>query len=502
MTDNSRITSYYRLHREESSIDDITFNDLNLDAVFKKIDRTESSLGDEVLYFLMRNPKESLAEIDSLEKDLDLLKENSADTKKAENELRKLSKLKKVSVFEYLYHLDKAKERSLISLLLPMILMVLALLSIFIDSTLGIILSAGVFIFNTIRYFNYLKDVKPYLVSFSYIIKAIKTGERIKYIDKSEIKDFENIKRFSFILGNLSGVTANGGSGNPFDLILDLFKMGFHLDILRFYGMLSVLKKYRDEIERYLYHLGKIDACISILKLRDKNKDISIPEFISEKSIEATDIYHPLIKEPVKNSISVKKSVLLTGANASGKSTFLRTIAINAILAQSINTVFAFSYKAPLFHVMSSMDISDSIDRSESFYIAEVKSLKRMLEYKEEGYKLFVVDEVLKGTNTIERISAGAEILKHLDSADAFVFGATHDREICSLLKDSFLDYHFSEEITGDDYSFSYTLKEGMSDSTNAISLLERMGFPSGITDGAREIASSYEKTGTYSILT
>lgn len=103
----------------------------------------------------------------------------------------------------------------------------------------------------------------------------------------------------------------------------------------------------------------------------------------------------------------MEKGVLLTGSNASGKSTFLKTVAVNAILSQSVNTCMAKKYEAPLFHVYSSMALRDNMDSGESYYIVEIKALRRILDAAEQEKipVLCFVDEVLRGTNTVERIA-------------------------------------------------------------------------------------------------
>ena len=112
--------------------------------------------------------------------------------------------------------------------------------------------------------------------------------------------------------------------------------------------------------------------------------------------------WHPLLTHPVKNSIR-KTEVCAAGSNASGKSTFLKMVAVNAVLAQTIHTCTAESYHAPVFRIFSSMALRDSIQNGESYYIVEIRSLKRILDaaQTETAPVLSFVDEVLQGTNTV-----------------------------------------------------------------------------------------------------
>ena len=124
--------------------------------------------------------------------------------------------------------------------------------------------------------------------------------------------------------------------------------------------------------------------------------------------------------------------------------------------------------------------------------MAEIKSIKRILDAcNEKGSPvLCFVDEVLRGTNTKERIAAGAEIMKSMQSANSLCFAATHDIELSSILVPEFTNYHFDEEMDGDDIHFPYQLKEGYATSRNAIALLRIMGYPEDIVNRALQRAN------------
>ena len=140
----------------------------------------------------------------------------------------------------------------------------------------------------------------------------------------------------------------------------------------------------------------------------------------------------------MKNSINADKSVLLTGSNASGKSTFIKSIAINSIFAQTIHTVLADSYTSSFYYIYSSMALRDDLQNNESYYIVEIKSLQRILEKAAQSDVpvLCFIDEVLRGTNTLERIASSSEIVGVLLARKgAMCFAATHDVELTNMLK-------------------------------------------------------------------
>jgi DNA mismatch repair ATPase MutS len=228
-----------------------------------------------------------------------------------------------------------------------------------------------------------------------------------------------------------------------------------------------------------------------------------IPEFTKEKQFVAEELVHPFLEKPVPATIQTKKSVLITGSNASGKSTFIKSAAINAVLAQTIYTVCAKSYRASFFKVYTSMALTDNLFGNESYYIVEIKSLKRILDAaKDEVPVLCFVDEVLRGTNTVERIAASSRILHTIANSNALMFAATHDIELTYMLEECFTNYHFEEQISNDTISFDYRLKEGRATTQNAISLLGMLGYPEDIIHKSRMSASYFIENGEWQHVT
>jgi DNA mismatch repair ATPase MutS len=149
------------------------------------------------------------------------------------------------------------------------------------------------------------------------------------------------------------------------------------------------------------------------------------------------------------------------------------------------------------------MSLKDNLMSGESYYMAEIKSVKRILDMAADSglYVVCFIDEVLRGTNTIERIAASTEILKKLSGSGVTCFAATHDIELTRLLENSFDNYHFEEEIAEGDIHFPYKLLEGKSSCSNAILLLEIMGYDRSITDKARTLAEHFLENGRWEML-
>ncbi len=145
------------------------------------------------------------------------------------------------------------------------------------------------------------------------------------------------------------------------------------------------------------------------------------------------------------------------------------------------------------------MALTDSILNGESYFIVEIKSLKRILDAGDEGIPvLCCIDEVLRGTNTVERIAASTQILKSLATDVYIPFAATHDIELTQILEGIYSNYHFGEEVTADDVKFNYLLQEGRAQSRNAIRLLQVMDYDKRIIEVADAMVEAFVNKGTW----
>lgn len=274
-----------------------------------------------------------------------------------------------------------------------------------------------------------------------------------------------------------------------------------HADLIKFNSMLKLVKAHNKDLEELFETLGNIEAAIAIASFRESLSYYSKPQFMDKdkKGICFEEIYHPLIDKPVANSLKEEKCVLITGSNASGKSTFLKTVAINAIFAQTIYTCTAKQYKTLFYSIYTSMALRDNLKGQESYYIVEIKSLKRIIDAVSSGKNVICfVDEVLRGTNTVERIAASTYILKGLADSRAMCFAATHDVELTHILENVYANYHFQEEVSDDDVLFNYKLFDGRAVSRNAIKLLKVIGYDADIIENAETAAQHFLNTGMW----
>jgi len=248
---------------------------------------------------------------------------------------------------------------------------------------------------------------------------------------------------------------------------------------------IKYINKYEKELIGIFMQLGEIEGLIAVGSYR-KNISYCLPEFIEENksNIDAVEIYHPLVENCVQNTINIAQGIIITGSNMSGKSTFLRTIGICQLFSQTIVTVPAKKFETGLMKIISSIDIHDDINNKKSYYFVEVENLFRIIEESSKGVPvLALVDEILNGTNPVDRIAAATGILKYLEKHMCIPIVATHDMELTGNLKDRYNCYYFTEKVEGNGMEFDYKINEGVSDSRNAIKLLKVVGYPQEILE-------------------
>lgn len=491
----------------EHCIDDITASDLDLDLIYKRINYSKSSQGDSYLYMMLRNP-ELISDLDSFESKVRYFYNNENDRIKISNYFLTIGRLGKTDFFECIDCIEDVEKRNLLKDYFTGLFVLIGIGLIFINPSVGIIVTLAALITNIISYYAARGTIEPYIITFSFINRFIKQALLISDNDIEILKD-ENVyikninkkllpftKKAKFLNSSGKGLT---GIGNPFEIVIDYFKMIFHIDIIAFYKMLSFIKQERYNIETLYFELGKIESYLNICLLRASYEEWCNPHYCEE--LKLVDAYHPLLNKPVKNSIKADKSVLITGSNASGKSTFLRTVAINILLAQTINTCLCKEYYGKKYSLFSSMSLKDDICGNESYFMVEIKAMKRVLTYAAnypERTVICFIDEILRGTNTVERISSSTEVLKYLVKKGCVCFAATHDGELTYLLENDYSNYHFNEDIRDNDVLFDYKLLDGRATSRNAIKLLEVMGFDKNITENALKRADNFTKTGSW----
>ncbi|MBP3618163.1 MAG: MutS family DNA mismatch repair protein [Lachnospiraceae bacterium] len=504
------LQSYYQATKRDAyDVDDITWNDLELDELFMVMNRTVSAMGEEYLYALLRKPQFDPAEMKERERLISFFLENAEKRVDLQEALYQIGKNGKYSVYECMNYIKKIKRESNLPHILAVLLLFGALSFAFLNPMVGVIATVVVISYNLTSYMKRRGELDAYLSSVIYLIRLLYATEDVTKLDLPELTSYvsrmkELNKHFGAFKRNFWIIGSRKPTGDIMEMFVSYFRMLFHIDLIKFNGMLKIYDKYVDELNELYEVVGYLDALCAAASFRALLGEggYCVPELLSESVpvYEAEGLYHPLLDAPVTNSIRTNRSVLLTGSNASGKSTFLKSVAMGALLAQTVHTVPAKSYRASYFQILSSMALRDNMQGNESYFIVEIKSLKRIYEAaKAPVCTLCFVDEVLRGTNTVERIAASREVLAGLaNSGRTICFAATHDIELTYLLEQDCENYHFEETVTDDKVEFDYLLHEGRATSRNAIKLLRMLGYPQDVIERAEGAAEHFLETGEW----
>ncbi|WP_304341626.1 MutS-related protein [Metaclostridioides mangenotii] len=507
MINMNSVSSFYRNSScGLGEVDDITWNDLNMNDIYKKINNTQSTAGSEMLYVILRETISDLKTLTKRDEIIEFFRNNAEERFKVQYLLAKLGINKDLYSTNCLYN-EMDNEKSNIWLyrfltILPFVFV--GLMVVWKWFLYGAILSL---VFNVT--FAMRKRVKKINVDgYKYMIKLINITNSIKRLDleilnenmyqiDDDLKKLESIKSIN-IDSNTNNIMAE------FNILTEYTNLLFLRELRKYEIVKDKIMKNQDNLIRIYRCIGEIDALIAVASFRNSLNYYTKPKLFKsnsqdENKMEFEGIYHPLISSPVVNSGNFSRGILITGSNASGKSTFIKTVAINAILAQTIYTTCSTKYTSSLFDIYTSMALKDDILSSESYFMVEIKSLKRIVENANNQKPILCfVDEILRGTNTIERIASSCEVLKYLGSGNTICFAATHDVELTQLLEDQYENYHFEENITDKDIKFDYKLHKGRAQSRNAIKLLEFMGYSLNIVKNATNRANRFIESGKW----
>lgn len=224
--------------------------------------------------------------------------------------------------------------------------------------------------------------------------------------------------------------------------------------------------------------LGELDGSIAVAGYLQRHREHCRPEWCENRDLALVEARHPLLADPVPHSIVLSgQSVLVTGSNMAGKTTFIKSVGLQLLIGQTLGFCLAREARLPRVPVMTSIRGDHSVAEGKSHYFAEVEAIRAFIDLHERGVPaVFLIDEPFSGTNTVERIAAARAVLDAL-SRRATVLVTTHDVELQALMPDRFELCHFQENPDVEGF-FDYRLRPGRATERNAIRLLERMGFP------------------------
>jgi hypothetical protein len=483
-------------------LSDKTCNDLDFNELFMFIDRTTSKIGQQFLYNTLRTIPSNSDKFLEQEKLIQQITNDSTLRLYIQLQLDKLTRESSYFITTLFQeeHLKKPKWFFIIPILSFSSLISVLLIPFtpqFFFVLLGVmIINLGIHYWNKQNLYGYLGTI-PQLLILTRVAKKLLKCKMLKETNETvseSISSIEKVKKHLSFFKIEPEVQTDVGTA--FLTFLELFKALFLLEPLLLFGVLKQLDTKRGDIENVYSFVGYVDSLVSISSLRHGLTTFCFPQIEDNlKIIDAKEIYHPLIINCVSNSFRVEdNSILLTGSNMSGKTSFIRTIGLNIITGLTINTCFAKQYCFPRLKIFSAIRLSDDLMNDKSYYFEEVITIKEMIEKSQaKDSNLFLLDEIFKGTNTIERISAGKAVLSYLNNKSNIVFVSTHDIELADLLKDTYNLYHFSEQVDNKTVDFDFKLKEGKLRNRNAIKILEINNYPEQIIKEAIDLSKELD---------
>lgn len=492
------VAYYSDNNKGRHSLDDVTWNDLNMNEVFNRINHCSSFIGEQYLYDRLHCTEGGT---EGFERLTDLFSNDEVLREKVQYLLTSIGKSGKG---HYLPDFMSAPSQFLLPKIgLYRFMSILLLISVpfaIIFGHLAILVTLCIFLVNGVLYAFGKHDYERHMEVFEVVSKVVALSKKItglheiaeRYMD-DEVR--ENIRKMQKSLGPIEflGWKKNAvASGDIGGLMIDYILGSTLIDYHVFQRTMKSLEKNRSVFESLYCLIGEVDSAVSISSFRESLPFYCIPEFKEATSIVFEDVYHILIDEPVRNDAELDRNMIITGSNASGKSTYAKAIALNMILGLSINTCAATRAELMQADIVTSMAVRDDIISGESYYVKEINYIKRILDHiTPNRLTVCVIDEILRGTNTTERIAASKAILEYLNKKNCKLIVASHDAELGRLLEESFRNIHFTEVMTEDDIQFDYKVKEGITGSRNAIKLLDHVGFPKEIVEQAIVYAGS-----------
>lgn len=497
-------------------MDDRTWTDLHMDAVFTALDHTESTLGRQALYHRLRTAPVG----DHLDA-FDALVERMATDKAARTRAKRaLGRLRDAHGYDLWWLAEQdALETQDWYLLFPLltattVVLLLLLLTPWWPRIVPLLIVT--LVSNLIVRFSTDKRVLGVAGAFRQLAPVIATAQALRFLHGTDLdpitgplqSDVPKLRRLKTIARWVSGDPMMlAVSPNPLAVILsdfsntiyDYLNQAFLLDANGVYFGAGELQTHGASLLRVIAAIGDVDAAISVAALRASTDGWTRPAFAPPgTAANLADVRHPLVADAVSNSIALAPGhgALITGSNMSGKSTFLRTVGVAAVMGQTINTCLAVEYTAPVFHVRSCIGRADDLLAGKSYYIVEVESLLELVQASAlSAPHLFLLDELFRGTNAVERIAAGQAVLEALlvgpsGRSHHVALAATHDGELVDLLPATYVPYHFGDQVGPEGLVFDHQLQPGPATTRNAITLLRLHGAPQSLVDRATSCAA------------
>lgn len=326
---------------------------------------------------------------------------------------------------------------------------------------------------------NIDKTIKQYGLLMQKIEEESFQSQKLKDLQQKLTFKKENasvhLKQLASLFGNMDSI------GNFVTAILFNATFLFNVHVLK--ALLQWKKEHTEALENWLEVIGEFEMLNSLANFSHNNLSFVYPTLNTDFQIDFSNLSHPLLNPATRIGNEVQfhpqSFMILTGSNMSGKSTFLRSLGINMVLAGMGSSVCADKANVHPLPVLVSMRLSDSLSDSESYFFAEIKRLKQIMEALEENPAFVLLDEILRGTNSDDKRNGTIEVVKKVIAKKAIGAIATHDIEVCLTTNDYpnvLTNKCFEVEIHNEELHFDYKLRDGICQNRSATFLMKKMG--------------------------
>ncbi len=478
-------------------VDDGTWSDLNMDTFFRKMDRCASAIGSQYLYHLLHKYETDPKKLDRRYNEYQLFIGDKPLREKIQKPMLRLNRSGACYLVDLFFSDLPKKPWYYFLFILSSLILLSSIIAMFFN---GVFILAVLFfgVTNLLIHALYTPKISGYIPDLSVLSHMLGIVVRLSKIEGfPQLAALERLKmhcRYASKFNKKFGwLVVDKYILNELAVSVYAYLNHFFLmELILFFFCINEIKgKQKLLIEMY-ENIASLDAGISISSYLNSVSKYCKPVFNEKKSIVLIDAFHPLIEEPVTNSFSLEnKSCLITGSNMAGKTTFIKTIGINIILARTLDICMAGSANIPLVQVKTSIKRQDDLNGKKSYYYKEIESILDFINISKNGDQfIFLIDEIFRGTNTCERLSSATAVLKYLSGKNINMV-TTHDLELQNYLSDKFEIFHFMERIENNEHFFDYLIKPGSCQSRNAIRLLEMKGYPKSIIREAYKLSKT-----------
>ncbi len=475
-------------------IDTQTHNDIDLEAVERAFGKTHTSFGSELFHHWLHSvkPAEELAEI---QEEIRRLAAAPEERRYMAKRLGRIGKQRRGNIIPDLWNGLHYRPK-IVEYILPILLANLTvnvLLSFIFTGLIPLFVS----IFLAANFIVYLitnRYISGYAGSISYFNKGCffllkyrrkyGAGGSSRASAAGSAADFPRVETFRTLFR--CSVLFREGVGGPesqdlISLLIDYLRMFLCLEAVAYNLTVRHIDRNIGELRKTILYIGRLDCVLNNVRLVEEEK-CCYAAYRRERGISFRGLRHPLVQDCVTEDLEIGKSLVITGMNMSGKSTFMKSLALNQLFATGFGIAFAETYETGIYRIVTSLMIVDDIAGRKSKYYVEAERVVHIKEALERQPVLCLIDEILTGTNTDERIFASIAILDAFCGySDSIIVAATHDTRIAEELSGKYDARYFDGEIRDERIEFDYKLRPGIVSRRNGLLVLKYLGLDVGL---------------------